>query len=158
MNTTRKMIFAAAVTLNFAAIAIATGMVLRQQSQANTINLGAIVVTPADYDHRTVDLGTILVTPSDADWRYAEARGVQRPAMNSIALGSIIVRPTDEQLADVADTGLTSNTRATEYLTDTDASSTSLLEALEALTPRTYLDTTTTLRALDKLVFERSGG
>jgi len=157
MNTTSKTFFAVAIVLNITAIAVVTGMVLRQHSQPNTVDLGSTVVTPADSDSGRVNLGAILVTPNDADWRYAEARGVQRPAENTIALGSIVVQPTAEQLAEIADTSITRNAPGTEPATAEDVVSTSLVDALESFTPGNYLNTYTALRALNALVFAHSG-
>lgn len=157
MNTTSKTLFAVAIVLNITAIAVVTGMVLRQQSQPNIVDIGSIVVTPADSDSDRVNLGAILVTPDDADWRYAEARGVQRPAMKTIALGSIVVQPTAEQLAEIADARITSDVPAAEAVTTADVTSTALVDALEAFSPGRYLDTDATLRLLNALVFEHSG-
>lgn len=157
MNTTSKTLIAVAIALNIAAIAVVTGTVLRQQSQTNTVNLGSIVVTPTDTETRTINLGAIVVTPSDADWRYAQAHGVQRPAMKTIALGSIVVQPTAEQLAEIADASITRNAPGTEPFTAEDLVSTSLVEALESFTPGNYLDTGTALRALNALVFAHTG-
>lgn len=155
MNTTSKMLVA--IALNIAALAAITGLALRQQSQDRTVNLGSIVVTPADSDSTTVNLGAILVTPDDADWRYAEARGVQRPAMKTIALGSIIVQPTAEQLAEIADASDVRNAPDTDPVTAEDVVSTSLFEALDSFTPGKYLSTDTALRAFNALVIDHSG-
>lgn len=157
MNTTSKTFFAVAIVFNTCAIAVVTGLVLRQQTQANTVNLGSIVVTAADSDSGTVNLGAILVTPSNADWRYAQARGVQRPAVKTIALGTIVVEPTTEQLADVADAMLTSDASTTASTTAADVASASLFEALESFTPGKYLNADDTLQVLNALVFEHSG-
>jgi hypothetical protein len=154
MNTTSKTLIAVAIALNIAAV---TGMVLRQQSQGDRVDLGSIVVTPADSNPGTVNLGTILVTPSDADWRYAQARGVQRPAMKTIALGSIVVTPTAEQLAELADASITRHAPDAEPVTAEDMVTTSLVEALESFTPGNYLDSGSAMRALNALVFEHSG-
>ncbi len=157
MNTISKTLIAVALALNIAAIAGVTGVLLRQQSQTDTIDLGSIVVTPADADAGRINLGVILVTPSDADWRYAEARGVQRPAENTIALGAIVVQPTAEQLAEIADASITRHASTTAPATTEDVVSTSLVETLKSFTPGQYLYTDTALRALNALVFERSG-
>ena len=157
MNTTSKTLIAVAIALNIGAIVAITGLALHQRSQPNTVDLGRIVVTPADSDSGGVNLGAILVTPSAADWRYAETRGVQRPAMKTIALGTIVVKPTAEQLAEIADARLTRSVPRTEPATAEDLVSASLVEALESFTPGKYLDTDITVRALNALVFEHSG-
>ncbi|MGA9855194.1 MAG: hypothetical protein WBR29_07980 [Gammaproteobacteria bacterium] len=159
MNTTRKTLIAVTITLNIAAIAVVSGMALQHYTytQANTIQLGTIVVTPEDVDTRSVNLGVIVVTPSDADWRYAETRGVQRPRQNTIALGSIVVQPTAEQRAEIADAVVTGNAPATGAVTAEDLVSTSLVEGLKSFTPGNYLDAGTALWAFNALVFEHSG-
>jgi len=157
MNTTSKTLIVVAIALNISAIAAVTGLVLRQQTQMNTVNLGSIVVTPADSDSGRVNLGVILVTPSNADWDYAQAHGVQRPAIKTIALGTIIVQPTAEQLAEIADARITNDAPATEAITATDVTSTALVDALKAFAPGKYLDTDATLQILNALVFEHSG-
>jgi hypothetical protein len=157
MNTTSKMLIAVAIALNISAIAAVTGLAMQQQSQGDRVDLGRIVVTPADSNPGTVNLGAILVTPSDADWSYAETRGVQRPAMKTIALGSIVVTPTAEQLAELADAGITRHAPDSEPVTAENVVPTSLVEALASFTPGKYLSTDTVLRALNALVFEHSG-
>jgi len=127
------------------------------QQQADNIQLGTIVVTPADAETGTVNLGAILVIPSDADWRYAEANGVQRPAMTTITLAPITVQPTTAQLVGVVAVRVTSNAHTNEAAIAEAAASSALVEALEAFSPRQYLDTDATLRVLNALVFERSG-
>lgn len=160
MNTTSKVILAVAIALNVTALAVVSGMALHRHSrpQADTLRLGAIVVTPADAEAGTVNLGAVLVTPSDADWRYAEVRGVQRPLATNIVLAPITVQPTNEQLAEVAAVKMTSNAPAAQATIVEDAASASLVKALEAVFPGQYLDTNATLRVFNALVFERAGG
>jgi len=161
MNTTSKVILAVAFALNVTALAVVSDMALHPHSrpQANTIRLGAIVVTPAEAEAGTVNLGAVLVTPSDADWRYAEVRGgVQRPLATNIALAPITVQPTAEQLAEVAAVKMTSSAPAAQATIVENTASASLVKALEAVSPGQYLDTNATLRVLNALVFERAGG
>jgi len=160
MNTTSKVILAVTFALNVTAFAVVGGMALQRHSrpQADTIQLGSIVVTPADAEAGTVNLGAVLVTPSDADWRYAEARGVQRPLVANIALAPITVQPSTEQLAEVAAVNVTSNAPAAQATIVEDPASASLVKALEAVFPGQYLNTNTTLRVFNTLVFERVGG
>lgn len=160
MNSTHKIIFAIVFAINVTAIAAITAASVHQHSarQANTIELGAIVVTPADAEAGTVNLGAVLVTPNDADWRYAEVRGVQRPLATNIALAPITVQPTVEQLAEVAAVKMTSNAPIAQATIAEDAASASLIKALEVVSPGQYLDTNATLRVFSALVFERAGG
>lgn len=159
MNTTHKMIVVAAFALNVGAVAAVSGVALNRylHDQADPIQLGTIVVTPADAAKSPAELGTIVVTPSDADWRYAEAHGVQRPAVESIALGTIVVRPNAEQLADLADAMPTRPTATSVGEKTEDVVDASLIDALEAFSPGKYLFNASTLRALNALVFEGSG-
>jgi len=159
MNTSRKVIFAIALALNLAAIGTTTAVIMHRHAmqQANTIRLDAIVVTPADAENSNVDLGAIVVMPSEDDWRYAQAHGVQRPVMKSIALAPIRVQPTSQQLAEVASANARHALSATQTLSAENSASASVVETLEAFLPRQYLDTSATLRVLNALVFERTG-
>lgn len=132
MNSTAKFIFAAVIAANLAAIAavsIYTGLT-RSAAETPVIQLGKIVVTPADAETPTIELGTVVVTPSDADRRFAEAHGVWRPS----------------------DTGTSVSNRDAGQ-----AAMTSLLQSIAALSPGQYLDTDAALRALDALVFDNQG-
>ncbi|MGH8306772.1 MAG: hypothetical protein ACRER0_00710 [Gammaproteobacteria bacterium] len=133
MNT-RKLILAVAFAVNVAIIVAVSAMSIHQHGvhQTNTIELGAIVVTPADAIPETVNLGAIVVTPTDADWEYAEAHGVQRPVAKTTS---------------VFDAGM-----------DEDAAASSLMQALNALSPGQYLDTDAAMRALNTLAFAGQGG
>jgi hypothetical protein len=159
MNTSRKVILAVAVALNLAAIGAVSGVIMHRHAsqQANTIQLGSILVTPADVEADTVSLGAIMVTPSAADWRYAQTHGTQRPAVTTIALGAIVVQPTAEQLADAAVIEAIPGVPANQAVSVEDVASASLVEALEAFSPGKYLDTDATLRIVNALVFEHSG-
>ncbi|MGA9852507.1 MAG: hypothetical protein WBR15_06190 [Gammaproteobacteria bacterium] len=135
MNSTRKIIFAIAFAVNAAAIAAITTDSVHQHSmrQANTIELGTIVVTPADAIPGTVNLGAIVVTPSDADWRYAGAHGVRRQAATLLA---------------ESDTGNRME----------DSAAASLVQTLNALSPGQFLDADAAMRLLNMLAFEGQGG
>ena len=160
MNTIHKVIFFAALALNVAAVAAVTGVVLKQHAQgrSQTIQLGTVVVTPEEAENLQTNLGTIVVTPSDDDWRYAEARGVQHRVPAGTALGTIVVKPTAAQLAELADA--MSLRRATAAVGDKAeaVAGVSLMEALESFSPGKTLLNVSTLRVLDSLVFANSGG
>ncbi|MGB9429193.1 MAG: hypothetical protein WCC11_04850 [Gammaproteobacteria bacterium] len=132
MNSMHKLIFTVAVIVNVAAIATVMASLRSQRSttETQTINLGAIVVTPADAQPGPIQLGTVVVTPSDADWRYAATRGVRRPVVTA----AIEAAP----------------------LPGDDAGAT-LVEALEAFSPGQFLDADAELSLLNTLVFESNG-
>lgn len=165
MNTTRKLIFAVAIAVNVAAIAALSAVTLHQRNlarQTPTINLAPIVVTPANAEPDyaaggTLHLGTIVVTPTEADWRYAEAHGVQR-SVATVALGVIVVKPTADQLAEVAAVKVAGRTPVSGADTSGDTGAASLVEALDGFSPGRYLDVDAPLRVLNALVFERQGG
>ncbi len=165
MNTTHKLIFAVALAVNVAAIAALSAVTLHQRNPVRptpTINLAPIVVTPAnagpDYAAgATLHLGTIVVTPTEADWRYAEAHGVRR-SVATVALGVIVVKPTAEQLAEVAAVKAASHTPASGTDTSRDTGAASLVEVLDNFSPGRYLDADAPLRVLNALVFARQGG
>ena len=160
MNTTSKLIFTLALTVNVAAIVHISTVSLHQQAvrRAQTVNLGSITVTPSDIETGTVNLGAILVTPTDADWRYAQTHGAHRPAAITIALAPISVQPSAEQLAEVAIAKTPNDAAAMRADTAQDVGTASLVEALETFAPGQYLDADAALRVLNTLVFERAGG
>ncbi|MDE2234217.1 MAG: hypothetical protein KGL13_02150 [Gammaproteobacteria bacterium] len=160
MNTISKTVFAVALALNIAAVAAVTGVALKQHAigQTETIQLGTVVVTPADAENLQANLGTIVVTPSEDDWRFAEARGVQRPVAASIALGTIVVKPTVGQLAELADAMPKYPAPAAVKDKAEAVAGVSLIEALESISPSRTLLNASTLRVLDSLVFGHFGG
>ncbi len=169
MNSTRKMILTVAFAINIAVIAAITAVGVHQYSnrQANTI-----------------ELGTIVVTPTDVDWQYAEARGVRRPVATitsgadsapvesaaksadaepgSIDLGAIVVTPTDADWQYAEAHGVQRPVAAAASVADSDAveaaAAASLVQALNALSPGQYLDTDAALRVLNTLAFAGQGG
>ncbi len=159
MNTISKMIVVAAFTLNVGAVAAVSGVALNRyvHDQAEPVQLDTIVVTPTNTANSPVELGTIVVTPSEADWRFAEAHGVQRPAVESIALDTIVVRPSAGQMADLASAMHTHPAPATDSERAEDVAGASLFEALEAFSPGKYLLNGSTLQLFNALVFVRSG-
>lgn len=129
MSTTGKLIFTLVITANLAAVATVTALSRHAHTIRDTqvIQLGKIVVTPANTETQTIQLGTVVVTPTEADWRFAQAHGVSRP---------------------VSAAELTGQERAQDSAVD------SLLQAMAALSPGQYLDSDAELRALDALVFQ----
>ena len=132
MNTTGKLIFALVITANLAAIATVTAMSRHAHATRDTqvIQLGKIVVTPANAETQPIQLGTVIVTPTESDWRFAKAHGVSRP---------------------VSAAELTADDRAQNSAVE------SLLQAMAALGPGQYLDSDAALSALDALVFQGTG-
>ncbi len=143
MNTTHKLIFAVALAVNVAAIATLSAVTLHQRNPVRP--------TP------TINLAPIVVTPTEADWRYAEAHGVRR-SVATVALGVIVVKPTAEQLAEVAAVKAASHTPASGTDRSRDAGAASLVEVLDNFSPGRYLDADAPLRVLNALVFARQGG
>ncbi|MGH8362831.1 MAG: hypothetical protein ACRESQ_05720 [Gammaproteobacteria bacterium] len=156
MNTTGRMIFALVIAADLAAIATVGAVNLHRRAVQETrvIELAKIVVTPAKATAEPIELAAIVVTPSDADWRYAEAHGVSRPAMTSVALATVVVQPTAEQVATMQLAGVVPATTAGAA---EDAAAASLMQALTALSPGQFLDTGAALRAFNVLVFDGLG-
>jgi hypothetical protein len=142
MNTTHKLIIAVAVVVNLAAIVTVSAMTLHRH---------------AVQAAQTIQLGAIVVTPTEADWSYAEARGVHRPVV-TVQLGAITVTPTLTQLAEIADSKTVNTISTGAADAPQDAATVSLIEALAAFSPGQYLETDADLRLLNALVFERAGG
>ncbi|MDE2070922.1 MAG: hypothetical protein KGJ04_06655 [Gammaproteobacteria bacterium] len=159
MSTTGKLIFTLVIGANLAAIAAVSAVNLHRHAaaKAQVIELAKIVVTPAKVAADPIELGAIVVTPSEADWRYAEANGVNRPVATVVVLTPIVVRPTAEQLAEVAAIQMAGGARSTTAGTTEDTAVCSLMVALGAFSPGQYLDTGAAVHALNALVFDGLG-
>ena len=156
MNITGKLIFALVIGANLAAIAAVSAVNLHRRAaqEARVIELAKIVVTPTKVATEPTELATIVVTPNEADWHYAEANGVSRPAVTSVALAPIVVQPTAEQLAEVDALQLAGTVPATTAGVTEDAAAASLIQTLTTFSPGQFLDTGAALRALNVLVFD----
>ncbi|MGH8398500.1 MAG: hypothetical protein ACRETA_09695 [Gammaproteobacteria bacterium] len=185
MNT-RKLILTVAFAVNVAIIAAISAASIHQHSvrQANAIELGTVVVRPADAVPEMVNLATIVVTPTDADWEYAEAHGVQRPVTTvtsmvdnaaveaatksadaepvGIDLGAIAVTPTNADRAYAEAHGVQHPVAAMNSGFDAgmneDAAAASLIQVLNALSPGQYMVTDAALSVLNTLAFAGQGG
>lgn len=166
MNTTGKLVFALVLAAGIAATGAAVKLDGHSRSAPSTptIQLDAVVVTPANVQE-TIELAAVRVVPNQADRQYAKAHGISLPATTvaatalptTIQLAAVHVTPSqaDRQFLDARDpSGLAAATDSPDF---TEAGTQVLMQAVAALGPGQFLNTSAALQALDALVFGGNG-
>jgi hypothetical protein len=129
ISNTQKLVLAIGLAVNIAGIATVGVVMHNRYVASHTIELGKVVVTPADAEGGPLasneaihlQLAPVVVTPADIEDRYA-ANGTQDMAQVSAAPAIEI-----------------------------------LVQAMDALSPGQYLDTSAAMGVLSTLAFERIG-
>lgn len=163
MNTTGKLVFALVIAAGIAATGAAVK--LNAQSRTNsTIQLDAVVVTPADAQ-KTITLAAVQVTPNQADRQYAKAHGVSLPVTTvaaaalpgTIELAAVRVTPSAAEWQSAQAQGPSlpvadlAPANDSESFGETGAQV--LMQAVSALAPGQFLNSSAVLQALNVLAF-----
>lgn len=167
MNTTGKLVFALVIAAGIAATGAAVKLNAGSRT-ASTIQLDAVVVTPANAQ-KTIALAAVRVTPNQADRQYAKAHGVSLPVATvataimpkTIELAAIRVTPStaEWQSAQLQDPSLpvASLVPAADSDSFGETGAQVLMQAVSALAPGQFLNSSAVLRALNVLAFGGNG-
>ncbi|HET7922167.1 MAG TPA: hypothetical protein VFM15_05375 [Gammaproteobacteria bacterium] len=150
-SNTQKAILVAGLAINLAAIVTVSAVMHQREVRAHSIQLGTIVVTPADAERRVAADGTIeMVLPPI---RVTAADAERRVAANGTI--DMVLPPVAVTAADAGDAQYAASGQDQDA--DNGLAVQILLQTLDTLSPGQYLESSLSLDVLGTLAFDRAG-